>query len=136
MHARFASTVIFALGLTTACSNGAGLPTSAVEEPGKWLQAELQSPNADDGAVLFRITGKGITAVEGIGLSPTVQMQGTTSATVMLTGEIASGALVRIKVPETALDIDYSGVVLQAAERDTYRQQSVQEYQLSFRAVP
>jgi hypothetical protein len=52
---------------------------------------------------------------------------------VVVTGDITSGSLVRIKVPDVSQSASYSAIVEQAASRENYALFSTSGYELSIR---
>ena len=124
-----------ALALVAACDGGGRSPTGAVAE-GRWIEASLTTPNPDDGAVLVEVSGRGILAIEGLGADARVRMRGDSAAAVVLTGEIGSGPLLRVRIASSALEGELHATVLQAAERATFRQQPVAGYSVTFLPAP
>jgi hypothetical protein len=131
-HAKMALLVV--LGLA-GCSDAARLPTGATELPtqDQWLEAHLDSPNATDGAVLLTLAGKDIRAIEGVKGETQVRMLGDSLATILVTGELSPGLVLRVKVPGSARADAYQGSVLQAAEQGTYLQRATSQYGLRVR---
>lgn len=78
-------------------------PTPPTEATQDWRVAiELATPNADDGAMLFTITGPDIfevTARPGLEMHETrTTSNGQTTSTILLRGELASGAVADLRV--------------------------------------
>ncbi|TFH64528.1 MAG: hypothetical protein E4G90_07900 [Gemmatimonadales bacterium] len=104
------------LGLTVlaACS---GPPPGPV---GGEVTLALQSPNIDDGAVLIRIVGP-ITEITPSGdyLVSSAPL-GTTATKIVVVGNLASGPLIRVYVPDLNLLSTYTVFVEQAASRTDF----------------
>jgi hypothetical protein len=129
-----AALAILAAGLLGACGGGDGPgtePEPTPPQPGALVVA-LDTPNADDGAVLFTITGGTVTQVTAPAAYK-VYSSGTGSSTtrVLVTGALADGALVTIQVPDVAKASSYVGSVTQAAARATYEQRTISAYKLT-----
>ena len=82
---------------------------------------ELATPNADDGAILFSVTGP---SVLGVTPGPGVEMletratsNGATTSTILLRGNLTSGALGQLSVRGLDIGGTYTVQILQAAAR-------------------
>jgi hypothetical protein len=94
-------------------------PTAPAPVPG-WLTLQFTTPFANDGAVQITITGG---AVDEIRLQP--QFDGFAGvadggARVLATGDLKSGAVARIRVPDVNKAAGYQALIGQVAERGTY----------------
>lgn len=85
------------------------------------LTISLASPNSDDGAIRLRISGVTTSTpivAAGSGKEVFLSSTGSTSTRVIVTGAISAGPLLRITVPDTRKDEDYSVVVEEVASTD------------------
>ncbi len=94
-------------------------PSVPAPVPG-WLNLQFTTPYATDGAVQLTIVGG---AIDEVQLQP--QFTGYTgvaagSARVLVTGQIASGTVARIRVPDISKAAGYQALIGQVAERGTY----------------
>jgi hypothetical protein len=105
------------------CSNNTG-PTAAA------LNLSLSSPNADDGAVLLTISGGPVDSVEAVGYGVYMARPGAETVRLIVTGELASGTIARIHVPDSRQMSSYSAKILQVAAR-TYAQRDLVSYTAS-----
>lgn len=103
------------------CSNSTG-PTAAA------LNLSLASPNTDDGAVLLTISGGLVDSVEAVGYTIYTARQGPETLRLIVTGDLGSGPLARIHVPDSRLASRYSARVSQVASRVTYIQRDPASY--------
>jgi hypothetical protein len=122
------SLVATSLALLTACSEGTSGPgPHTTPRPGV-VSLLLVTPNADDGAVLLKVSGGPIDSVA----SGAVSMRsaaGIDGATILATGAVQNGVvLARLWLPDITKVAQYSARVVQAAARTTYAQQNVQNY--------
>jgi hypothetical protein len=117
--------LVLAAILTAACG---GSDSTAAPVAGT-LQVTLTSPNTDDGAVMFQVTGDvdSVTAPAGLTL-----YQSAPSANVIraiVTGNIASGGtLLTLHVPNVGKASSYGAQVLQVSAAGTYAQRLVGGY--------
>ena len=81
----------FMLGVLS-CSGGSTGPASGL------LTLELHSPNGDDGAVMFTITGGPVDSIEAEGQSIYSASINSTTLRVVITGDLHSGTLARIRI--------------------------------------
>jgi hypothetical protein len=97
------------------------------------LVVKLTSPNATDGALIVRVVGPvtDVTPVGSYRVSFTTQGNMTRA---IITGDIVSGDLLRIKVPDVSALDGYFASVEQAASRIDYALFSTSGYLLSVRA--
>ena len=115
----------------TACGggDGGGGPTKPVAGE---LMVRLTSPNATDGALIVRVVGP-VSSVTPVGTyTVSTAIQGNITR-VIVTGNIVSGDLLRVKVPDVNQVLSYSANVEQAASRVDYALLSVSNYSLAIR---
>jgi len=115
---------LFFAGLTVACSNDNTGPTGA-------LQVTLDSPNNDDGAVLFTIVGGLVDSVVPVSDQIYSARSNSNTMQVIATGSIGSGTIARIYVPDIRLTAKYSATVKQVAARGSYVQHDPASYTIS-----
>lgn len=94
-------------------------PTAPAPVPG-WLNLQFTTPFANDGAVQLTVVGG---VIDEIQLQP--QFNGYVgvaagSARVLVTGQIASGTVARIRVPDINKATGYQALIGQVAERGNY----------------
>ncbi len=115
--------------LAGACGGGDGGtvgPTAGV------FMVGLVTPNTDDGALLLTVSGGPVTAVEPAGQYQLYTAHpDSVTTTILVTGNIAAGAVLRLQVPDTRRLGSYRASVAQAASRGTFDQQALASYSLS-----
>ena len=119
--------VLLGLGLAGlgGCSSEAG-PASAT------LGLSLSSPAQNDGAVLLTITGGPVDSIESTGYRIYSTSPGANTYRVIIAGQLASGPIARVHIPDERRSADYAGTVEQVATRESYQQQDPAGYGLSF----
>jgi hypothetical protein len=119
--------VLLGLGLLGlgGCSSEAG-PASTT------LGLSLSSPAQDDGAVLLTITGGPVDSIEATGYRIYSTSPGLNTYRVIIAGQLASGPIARVHIPDERRSADYAAMVEQVAARESYRQQDPAGYGLSF----
>lgn len=125
--------LLLALALVTAC--GSSAPTTATPAPpapqAGWLTVQLDTPNADDGAIQLAISGPAAEAAQAEapydGLATVV---GTTTYMVV-TGPLADGALARLRVPDVSKATQYTVSIQAVAERGTYALRATTGYRVA-----
>jgi hypothetical protein len=125
-------TVLVAALLALGCSSGgddANTPVGPVAGP---LRVVLTSPNTDDGAVMFQVTGAVDSAVVPAGLTLYQSAPGANVIRAIVTGDISSGDnLLTIYVADVGTASGYSTQLLQVAAQGTYAQRPVGAYALT-----
>ncbi|MEO6068276.1 MAG: hypothetical protein ABIQ41_09900 [Gemmatimonadales bacterium] len=120
------------VGLVANCGGGGGGGNDPV--PGL-LTLTLNTPNSDDGALLFRVTGGVVDSVYATGMiqdgSYTVQP---TYTRIVVAGNIVDGAVAQIKVADVGDVASYSVIMEQVAVRITNTQRSPVGYSISVSA--
>jgi len=104
---------------------------STTEPAAGLLTLELRSPNADDGAVLFTLTGGPVQAIESEGRSVYYTVVDPSTIRVVIAGDLGSGALAQVRIADRDQAAHYTGVVEQVAQRSTYAQRDPAGYQLT-----
>jgi hypothetical protein len=116
---------LIGLGLLTSCSGGATGPNGGV------LNVGISSPNGDDGAVLFTITGGPVEAVETAGLSVYSARLDSRTLRVVIAGDLSSGTIARVRIPDRDQASNYSVSINQVARRSTFAQRDPTVYRMS-----
>jgi hypothetical protein len=84
------------------------------------LNVKLSSPQTDDGAVLFTVTGGPVESVEAVsGTLHSLQIDANTLR-VVITGNLSSGTIAQIRIGDVTQAARYAAVVNQVAARTTY----------------
>ena len=121
-------TVLVAALLALGCSGGDD-PSGPVAGP---LRVVLTSPNTDDGAVMFQVTGVVDSAVVPAGLTLYQSAPGSNVIRAIVTGDIDTGDnLLTLYVEDVGKASSYSAQVLQVAAQTTYTQRPVGGYALT-----
>jgi hypothetical protein len=95
------------------------------------LDVVLTTPNADDGAVLLTVDGA-VDSVQGTGYV-TFATASATGARVVVTGDVATGVIARLYVPDVATADQYLPQLVEVAQRGTYALRTPTSYQLELR---
>jgi hypothetical protein len=111
------------LALLAGCSNN-------TESTAGTLDVRLASPNTDDGAVLLTISGGPVDSVEAAGYTLYSAAAGA-STRFIATGNVGSGTIARIHVPDVRLASRYVASIDQAAARLTYAQRDLAHYRVT-----
>ena len=121
-------TVLVAALLALGCSGGDD-PSGPVAGQ---LRVVLTSPNADDGAVMFQVTGAVDSAVAPAGLTVYQSAPGSNVLRVIVTGDISTGDnLLTLYVADVGKASSYTTQVLQVAAQGTYAQRPAGAYSLT-----
>ena len=130
LNTRLYVVMVLALGLVAgiACSDD---ETPAGPTAGT-LSVTLTTPNMDDGAILFEVTGPDIVSV-----TVTVPEHYThvghdgSTLTMVIVGDIESGLLVGFDVPDASAVASYSATALQVADRTNELRGTLSGYDLT-----
>lgn len=119
------------VGLAANCGGG----DSGGPEPG-FLTLTLNTPNFDDGALLFKVVGGEVDSVVAGGpmtqeIAFTVQPSFTR---VVVAGSLVDGVVARAYVPDVNNAADYSVVIEQIAVRNTFTQRATGGYSVTVSA--
>ena len=118
------------LALASAC--GEGGPTEPAGPVPGVLKIALATPNADDGALLFTVSGGRVSTVDAAtGYQIYTAQPDTMTTRILVTGDIAAGEVVRIHVPDTRSAAAYHATIAQAASRTTFAQRALAGYALA-----
>lgn len=124
---------IAALGATLLAIASCGGDKSPTEPSGPVpgvLNVALTTPNADDGALLLTISGGPVVSVEPASAAYQVYTftPDTTNVRVLVSGDIAAGALLRIHIADSRRAASYHATIAQAASRTTFAQRALSGY--------
>jgi hypothetical protein len=114
-----------ALSLLSSCSSE---PPGPIEGT---LNLTLGTPNPDDGAVLFTVSGGPVDSVEASGFAVYSARVDANTLRVIVAGELGSGRLARIHIPDSREIGRYSAAMVQVAARVSYQQRSPEGYVLT-----
>ena len=120
--------LVGALAWGAAC--GGDEPTDG-PTPGE-LVARLTTSHTQDGALLLRVVGP-VSAVTGVSGYRVASSTGGGATTIVVTGNIVGGDLLRLSVPDTRQLSSYSVEVEQAADRNTYALREPGSYSITLR---
>lgn len=119
------------VGVVAGCGGGGG---GTDPQPGL-LNLTLNTPNADDGALLFRVVGGEVDSVVAGAMvqdgSYTIQP---TYTRIVVAGNIVDGIVARVAVPDINDAASYSVVMEQVAVRNTYTQRALTGYSVAVSA--
>jgi hypothetical protein len=121
----WATVAMTGLGILAGCSTE---PTGPVAGA---LSVTLATPHDDDGAVLFTISGGSVDSVESAGYSLYSARIDPTTLRVIATGDLRTGAIARIYIPDSRQVSRYSVAVNQVALRSTYGQRDPTGYSIA-----
>jgi hypothetical protein len=122
-----------ALTLAIACGDdGPGGPTGPISGT---LALNLTTPNADDAALVLRLTGPGITQVSASDPSTYLySSQDGATLTAVIVGDLQNGSVLRFRVPDVNAVSSHSGTVLEVADEANALRGSLAGYGLSVTA--
>jgi hypothetical protein len=120
------------LAVAASCGDGDEGPTGPV---GGTLTVTLTTPNADDGALLLRVDGPGMTEVTSAAPSLYSRFLETLQGddgevTAVFVGDVSSGPLFTFRVADLAAAASYEATLLQVADRTNELRGSTEGYVL------
>jgi hypothetical protein len=108
-----ATAVALALVVGVACGDDEGVGPGVT--PGTMI-VSLTTPNADDGAIMFTVSGGAIDAPTLLDIDHVLYlMEGTNSITAIVAGDIVAGGLLEFDVPD--IEVTYTATITQVADR-------------------
>jgi hypothetical protein len=126
---RWIFAVVAALSVAAGCSNDS---TSAVAQPGT-LSLRLTTPQADDGAMTFAVSGPAIDNATAVDVSLrlfTRQADGSTLVGAVV-GALGNGVVVTLQVPDVGAAARYTARVVEVADRQNVLRASLAGYALT-----
>lgn len=119
------------LGIAGGCGGGGG---GSTPEPG-FLDLTLNTPNADDGALLFKVVGGTVDSVVAGAMVQDGSYATVTGGTrIVVAGNLTDGIIARVHVPDIKDVADYSVVIEQIAVRNTFTQRATGGYSVTVSA--
>ncbi len=115
--------------LSCGDSNSSGPEPAPDPIPG-WLKVRFDSPNTDDGGIMFTLSGAQIDSVRSAYPDLFVSGGNVSPKHIIVAGSLISGLLVEIKVPDVASVAEYTATVGQVAARETFQQRQVSTFSL------
>jgi hypothetical protein len=109
----------------SGCSHQPSAPEGAI------LQVRLASPNGDDGALLLTVSGGRVDSVEASGYTTFSHHFDPTTVRIIVAGNVVSGTIARLWVPDERQVGRYSVTLDQAAARGSYAQRDPASYQIT-----
>jgi hypothetical protein len=127
-HAVAAVAALFLMACGGATPTGPDTPKpQPVGATAGVLTLELTTPNTNDGAVQFAVSGPAIDSVRAVGYDGlTSELAG--QAQVIVTGAVGAGTVARVYVHDIAKATEYRAWVVAAAVRSNYQLQDVANY--------
>ena len=122
--------VLMLLFFAISCRDGLTNPDSPNPAPeakvAGWVSIALTTPNPNDGVVQLSLSGAPIDSLELVGSRGFASLLNGTGR-LLVTGQIASGVVARMWVPDIKATSSYVGTVEAAAARFTYQLQDVSQ---------
>lgn len=116
------------LAVASGCGSSDSGPTGPVAGP---LRVVLTTPNTDDGAVMFQVTGVVDSVVAPAGLTLFQSVPGPNVIRAIVTGNIATGNnLLTLYVADVSKASSITPLLLQVAAQGTYAQRPIGAYSL------
>jgi hypothetical protein len=116
--------VVFAAVMLLGCGGSTG-PTAGI------LKVNLATPHADDGGLLLTLSGGPIDSIESTGNPLYTSRADADSVKVIITGQLTSGTIAQIHIPDSRQASSYSAIVIQAAARGSYAQRNPDSYSVT-----
>ena len=100
-------------------------------QPGP-LRMSLTTPNTDDGAILFEVSGPAIDTLAPVNASYRLSTRriGNTTVRAVLAGPVAGGTLAILEVPDIGAASSYTATVIEVADRQNQLRSQLTGYQL------
>jgi hypothetical protein len=114
--------------LVIGCAKGSTGPSDGGPAAPGWLTVELDTPNADDGAVQLRVTGAAVDTVRVASAYHGFGVGTSTGADLVVTGTVSRGIVAHLKVPDVNRSGRYTVTVVAAARRGNYELRSPATY--------
>jgi hydroxyethylthiazole kinase-like sugar kinase family protein len=109
----------------SGCSSGPAGPTAAT------VELTFTTAADDDGAVLFTISGGPVDSVEAAGYALYLARLDPNTMRVIVAGDLTSGVIARLHIPDNQQRPQYSVTINQVAARVSYAQRQPESYSLA-----
>jgi hypothetical protein len=119
--------LIAALGGLGGCSGAPSAPAAAT------VQVVMTSPYADDGGVLFTVTGGRVDSVTSAGYTLFSSRADPSTLQIIVTGSLSTGTLATLYLRDERLLPEYSVSLNQAAARASYTARDPAGYTLTLK---
>jgi hypothetical protein len=126
LTARLGLGTVFVLLAVCGCGGDGPMETPM---PGP-LNLRLTTPNGDDGAILFDVTGGAIDSIAREGFRVVASAPGTSPRRAIINGNLAAGTVARIWVRDVNKVGSYSATIREVAARGTYALRDLQGYRI------
>ena len=126
--------ILFALAAVVIGAACAGKATGSGEPAGRGtLIVRLTTPHADDGAILFELSGPPIDTVVAVNASLQSFTRRASSSTVVgaVIGVVVNGAVVTLQVPDVSASALYTVRIVEVADRENVLRPSLTGYGLT-----
>ncbi len=125
-----AALALLALPLLLTCGRDGSGTGPDTPDPGP-VEVRLSTPSTDDGIVRIVVTGGAVAGVSAASYEVTSASLGADSTVILVRGDLASGIVAEITVPDRGALSSYTARVTQAASRINYVLQDVSGYQVT-----
>ena len=127
-RSRWIFVMVAALSVGAACSDD---PVGGAQAGA--LVVRLTTPHADDGAVMFEVSGPAIDTAIVVNASLRLFTRRASSSTIVavVVGAVGSGAVVTLQVPDVGAVAGYTARVLEVADRQSALRASLTGYALT-----
>jgi hypothetical protein len=112
-------------GLLSGCQSESAGPTASM------LNVSLTTPNSDDGAILFTVSGGPVDSVEVAGYPVYSVRVDRNTIRVIVTGDLSAGMVARVRIADERQRSSYAATLEQVASRSTYGQRDPASYSLT-----
>ena len=120
------------LSATISCGDDDNGSTGPPDPVAGTLTLSLDTPHADDGALLLRLDGPDITQVRLAAPGLYLRfLEDQTGVTAVFVGDVTSGDLLTFRVPDVSRSSAYNATMLEAADRSNALRASLAEYTLA-----
>ena len=128
-RSRWIFVMVAALSVGAACSDD---PTAGVTQAGT-VTLRLTTPHADDGAVLFEVSGGPIDTATAGNASLRLFTRRASGSTIVgvVAGVVTNGAVVTLRVPDVGAAAGYTARVVEVADRQNALRTSLAGYALT-----
>ena len=125
--------VVLAVVAASACGESALLPPPSSPTA---LRIDLQTPHADDGAIVLTVRGPGLSNVQpgSVGHLAYSRAASTEETRVIVVGDLNAGPLVTLSIAPGHQLADYSATVEQVASRTDVLRDDLSPYRLELSA--